>query len=323
MMLSSAVRSYTDVESYAKALPHNTIELHVTAPGEFKASTTLIALHNLGVQRFADNLPRVAHAALPPGRAIISFRTERGPDLFWGGLQMLPTAIFWHSNGSCCFQRSSGSASWGSMSLPIEMWCETLATLAGRDLASPRQPITLVPSPAAMANLQRLHAACCGLAVDAPEILTNPEAARGIEQALIGAMADCLGGASGPKERRGNRLHSSVMGRFRALVEENADRALYMAEISAAIGVSGRTLRSCCSEHLGMGASQYLILRRLHLAHRALRQSASHATTVTEAATRYGFWELGRFSVRYKSLFGEMPSQTLRRESGSAEHADC
>ena len=322
-MLSSAVRSYTDTESYAKALPHNTIELHVTSPGEFKASTTLITLHNLGVQRFADNLPRVAHAALPPGRAIISFRTERGPDLFWGGQKMLPTAIFWHNNGSCCFQRSSGSASWGSMSLPIEMWCETLAMLAGRDLASPRQPITLVLSPVAMANLQRLHAACCVLAVDAPELLTNPEAARGIEQALIGAMADCLGGANGPKERTGSHLHSRVMGRFRALVEENADRALYMAEISAAIGVSGRTLRSCCSEHLGMGASQYLILRRLHLAHRALRQSAPHAITVTQAATRYGFWELGRFSVRYKSLFGEMPSQTLHRESGSAAHADC
>jgi AraC-like DNA-binding protein len=280
-------------------------------------------LHDLGVQRFADNLPRVAHAALPPGRAIISFRTERGPDLFWGGQQMLPTAIFWHNNGSCCFQRSSGSASWGSMSLPIEMWCGTLAMLAGRDLASPRQPMTLVPSPVAMANLQRLHAACCGLAADAPELLTNPEAARGIEQALIGAMGDCLGGPSGPKERTGNHLHSRVMGRFRALVEENADRALYMAEISAAIGVSGRTLRSCCSEHLGMGASQYLILRRLHLAHRALRQSAPHAITVTQAATRYGFWELGRFSVRYKALFGEMPSQTLHRESGSAAHAGC
>jgi AraC-like DNA-binding protein len=322
-MLSSAVRSYTDTESYAKALPHNTIELHITRPGEFKASTTLITLHNLGVQRFADNLPRVAHAALPPGRAIISFRTERGPDLFWGGQQMLPTAIFWHNNGSCSFQRSAGSASWGSMSLPIGMWSETLAMLAGRDLASPRQPTTLVPSPVAMANLQRLHAACCTLAADAPVLLTNPEAARGIEQALIGAMADCLGGADGPKERTGSHLHARVMDRFRALVEENADRALYTAEISAAIGVSGRTLRSCCREHLGMGASQYLLLRRLHLAHHALRKSAPHAITVTQAATRYGFWELGRFSVRYKALFGETPSQTLHRESGRAARADC
>ena len=316
-MLSSAVCSYTDVESYANAMPINKIDLHITQRGEFKARTTLITFHDLWMQRFSDNLSRVTHAALAPGRAIISFRTRPGPDLFWSGQKMQTTSILRHNDGSSCFQRSSGSASWGSMSLPIGMVDGTLATLVGRDLTLPREPVTLVPSPAAMAQLQHLHAACGVLAEDAPELLANPEAARGIEQALIAAMANCLGGAEDRDEREGRRLHANVMARFRSIVEANADRALYMAEISAAIGVSGRTLRNCCREHLGMGANHYLMLRRMHLAHRALRRSTPDATTVTEAATRYGFWELGRFAVGYKSLFGEMPSQTLRRQRGS------
>ena len=36
-------------------------------------------------------------------------------------------------------------------------------------------------------------------------------------------------------------------------------------------------------------------------------------TAVTRVATDHGFWELGRFSVAYRALFGESPSKSLRR----------
>ena len=35
--------------------------------------------------------------------------------------------------------------------------------------------------------------------------------------------------------------------------------------------------------------------------------------TVTRIVTDHGFWELGRFSVAYRALFGESPLETLRR----------
>ena len=62
-----------------------------------------------------------------------------------------------------------------------------------------------------------------------------------------------------------------------------------------------------------MSPKRYLMLRRMHLAHRALSTGDPEKTSVSEIATDYGFWELGRFSVVYRSLFGESPSTTLRR----------
>jgi len=39
--------------------------------------------------------------------------------------------------------------------------------------------------------------------------------------------------------------------------------------------------------------------------------------TVTEIATSFGFVELGRFSVEYRKVFGESPSETLGRHSAT------
>jgi transcriptional regulator GlxA family with amidase domain len=62
-----------------------------------------------------------------------------------------------------------------------------------------------------------------------------------------------------------------------------------------------------------MGPIRYLTLRRMHQVRRALLCAEASNTTVTRVAVDHGFMELGRFSVAYRSLFCESPSETLRR----------
>jgi transcriptional regulator GlxA family with amidase domain len=44
----------------------------------------------------------------------------------------------------------------------------------------------------------------------------------------------------------------------------------------------------------------------------ARRELLTGAASVTDVATRWGFFHLGRFSQEYGQLYGERPSQTLR-----------
>ena len=65
-----------------------------------------------------------------------------------------------------------------------------------------------------------------------------------------------------------------------------------------------------------MSPHRYLWLRRMNLARRSLSRAGPGKATVTSIATEHGFWELGRFSVEYRKLFGETPSTTLRSGPG-------
>jgi AraC-like DNA-binding protein len=315
-MPSSAVRTFSDPDDYAASARATRAELTITGRGRFIGKLVRIDLHRLWMQRYSDNLPRIGHWSNVAERAIVSFRTAPGPSLLSSGIEMHPSTILRRSPAHNYFQQSSGFARFGSMSLPVNEMAAVGEAMAGFDLTPPRDAMLITPPPAAMVRLQRLHAAVGELAETAPEIIANPDAARGLEQALIEAMAGCLGPREGRQNSVAQGQHAIVMRRFRRVVEENPEQPLYIPEICKVIRVADRTLRMVCQEHLGMGPKRYLLLRRMHMVRRVLRHAKPDATTVTDLATRFGFWQLGRFAVEYQSLFGESPSVTLRRQPG-------
>ena len=146
------------------------------------------------------------------------------------------------------------------------------------------------PSTSAFLRLRHLHKAARHLAKKAPDILAKPEVARAMEEALAEAMVLCLASAEPANVRSTHVHHATVLRRFEDVIRANPDQTLYISQLCAATGVPERTLLACCHEHLGMGPKRYLVLRRMHLARHALLMAEPEATTVTEIATNYGFW---------------------------------
>jgi AraC-like DNA-binding protein len=216
------------------------------------------------------------------------------------------------------FQRSTGWIRFATMSLPIEDIEAVGATYGGSDFRPPRHAVIFTPKPVAMARLQKIHEAAGQLAEHAPEVLAVPEAARGLKQALLAALADCLVAPDSEDRGTGSRYRAAVMKRFYSLLEVNSEGVLHTLDVCKTIGVSNRSLTTCCNEILGMSPYRFLKLRQIHLARRALRQADPTATTVTMIATEHGFWDLGRFAGAYRKLFGELPSETLRLDARSA-----
>ena len=109
-----------------------------------------------------------------------------------------------------------------------------------------------------------------------------------------------------------------IVARFLAIVEDSLERRLNMEDTSRDIGVTSRSLRYALKSTLGISPSQFALRRRLDMARDALQRGNC---TVKDVARRFGFWELGRFAISYRKLYGEPPSITLKRASGTVSGA--
>jgi AraC family ethanolamine operon transcriptional activator len=96
------------------------------------------------------------------------------------------------------------------------------------------------------------------------------------------------------------------------LLEQRVGDPVSIGELAAAADVSERTLRTAFHEYFGVGPVHYLQLRQLHQVHRALRAADPEEVTVSKVLIEHGEWAFSRFASRYRQVFGELPSETLR-----------
>jgi transcriptional regulator GlxA family with amidase domain len=116
-------------------------------------------------------------------------------------------------------------------------------------------------------------------------------------------------GGSITTERRSER-YRQIVDRFEQVARANLEKPMYVSDLSRLLGVSQRTLSRAFREIRGIGPYRCLQYLRLSEVRRVL---SSEEGTVTQAAMRFDFRELGRFGVLYRKAFGESPSDTKRR----------
>jgi transcriptional regulator GlxA family with amidase domain len=103
-----------------------------------------------------------------------------------------------------------------------------------------------------------------------------------------------------------------VVERAEAYLRAHMDSPVPLSRLCRLVGRSERGLRNAFYRVHGLSPKRWMRAERLLAARNALRGGGDRSTTVTDIATDYGFYELGRFAACYKEAFGEVPSATLR-----------
>jgi len=92
-------------------------------------------------------------------------------------------------------------------------------------------------------------------------------------------------------------------------LEEN----LSISSMVERFNVSDKTIETSFKTLYGMTPKRFFTLIKLNYAHDELLSSTPSQCSVSEIAMKWGFDNFGRFSRRYKQLFGSLPSDSLNR----------
>jgi AraC-like DNA-binding protein len=99
-----------------------------------------------------------------------------------------------------------------------------------------------------------------------------------------------------------------------AFIENNLHEDIKLRDIAAAASVCSRLLQKAFSHHCGCSPMRFLTQTRLQRIRQELEQ-ADPDTKIVNVMMQYGFTQGGKFAKEYQQLFGEKPSDTLKRRA--------
>ncbi|NEP88054.1 MAG: helix-turn-helix transcriptional regulator [Okeania sp. SIO2C2] len=123
------------------------------------------------------------------------------------------------------------------------------------------------------------------------------------------------------KRRSKNFLKPSRRTKLIAQAEQKMlasfEEPLTLKQLAQELESSSSALSYGFKELFGMSPMRYLKVRRLNALRQRLKASNPENFTITMLASQFGFWSPGHFTRDYKAMFGELPSETLRKTAKS------
>ena len=157
-----------------------------------------------------------------------------------------------------------------------------------------------------------------------PELLRHPQMRKGLEQAIYASLLAAISGspdaARAPTPGRGRQL---IVDRAREYMSAHIDEPITVADLCTELEVSRRTLQYSFQDILNLNPVSFLRALRLNGVRRALKGAEHGHAAVADIAAQWGFWHLSHFAADYRTMFGELPSETLRSTGSSANRAAC
>ena len=307
-------RTFSSFEAFFAANLHSDVRGMILGRRRENWVMTQLVVNTLSVQWGRAGSSVVVEGAAKPGGISIFIPTESPMGVSGNGHRLDESSLMINQTGDEFCIANDSSRPWFSVYIPYE----TLAGTSG-DATTPF-PFMHGFVQVSLPSIQRFRSVIGQFNEAVQRAATDFESAvaqRAAEQKLVPEIRDLLAVPRQIEPTLGRHTvpRGQIIRRSMDFVDQHEGEYLSVEQLAAAAGVSERTLRDAFQQYVGVAPVRYLNRRTLHQVRSALKTADPSMATVTEIATKFGVWQLGRFARDYRYLFGELPSETLHQLS--------
>ena len=287
-------------------------------PGRFHMVNEQIVFSDLVLERYASNLAKKDEYRLPEATTLITFLSPGSSNGHWCGFEISSNVALINQSGRDHFAVLPGPFEAVSLLISnqlIDSWELIPADFVDCRAAS-RQSIIPLNQSNSEPFLHWLFSIFRSNKSNMDQSNESFETQRLHDQLLVGVGSVIGPGLTNQRLRNGKPRYFrrfELVQRACELIGQRASETLSTRQLASELAVNARTLQRGFEDVLKTSIFEYTQAIKLGAVRRELLQSRSRKTTVSSVALKHGFAEFGRFSARYRSMFEELPSETVRR----------
>jgi len=305
---------FHDVDLLAKRIIGHTLQLDQFSPGPFQGKLQEIRIDDVQFLREGANRALLKHGTKSPAMTSFSISLDDAHgEIYCNDAPISNTALLVTQGTDLPELRTTDRYDVAILTVPTAC----LQDLASDEGRIQRNAVGIRTLPATHhAALKTLLLTIADAASGDSAVFSMAQTRKALRDTLLlelGRLND--GGAHDAQTspRLSSTARRQIVSRVRELVMTRPDAPFTVLDLCRELNVSRRKLQYSFEETLGTHPTWYLRVLRLNAVRRELRRQSSMDVSVGDVAYRWGFWHLSRFAMHYRQLFGELPSDTLKR----------
>lgn len=308
-------RSFADFEPYRDAIVHADVRMRVLGMEQPRYSIVQSVAGGLGLQWAQEGSGQLSEGSTDRGAFGLYMQLNARPRLL-NGMPLDPHSIVVLPPGAeFCFSCDHAN-SWLAVRVPIESVAVPGET-AQEDLLD---SVSVVRAGRNMARTLRTSVLTYLRSLENESGLSlAPAAETSFEsEMLLIARRICARSSDmkldsehdlSPRSKRHDRIAMEAA----ELIEASWNGSISVATVAKSLGVSERTLLTAFRSRHDKSPRQFIQAMRLNRARTRLRLASESGALIQDVAAECGFWDFGRFASKYQRLFGELPTQTVKK----------